>query len=122
MLRKSFFIPPFSCLLLVACSSSPPSYLPSGSEPIVNIEANANDLVNVSAASTALTIANKTPAPVNVDYKLFWYDKNGVTQTVNQADSTPWLALSLAPKQTVSVPLVKPTAESANYRIYLRGK
>lgn len=105
-------------LILTACGSNPVSYLPSGTKPIVNVEANIANAVNVEASSEKLTIANQTEHAVNVVYKLFWYDVEGVTQ----ADSNQsWQNLWLEAHQSRAIPLYKPTEESANYRIYLRG-
>ena len=106
---------------LSACASNPPSYLPAGKKPIVNIEANLNPHVEVNADERALTIRNRDAVnPLQLAYKLFWYDEQGVSQVGTQENSS-WQTLNLAPKQQTNVPLHHPTDESVNYRIYLRG-
>ncbi|OOH89111.1 hypothetical protein BMT54_07195 [Pasteurellaceae bacterium 15-036681] len=107
-------------ILLTACVSNPPSYLPAGNKPIVNIEASVNSLVEVDATQEQLNITNLTDNSLNVVYKLFWYDEEGVTQSFNDGVE-PWQNLWLEPKQQSKIALNKPTQESQNYRIYLRG-
>lgn len=119
---KSFSFIAFFSLFLTACASNPPSYLPSGSKPIINVEADVAKVAEVKAASDELSVTNQTAQPLNLSYKLFWYDKTGVTQTPHGEETTPWQNLLLAPQQRQSVTLVKPTPESENYRFYLRFK
>ncbi|MCK3654673.1 hypothetical protein A4G19_02490 [Pasteurellaceae bacterium Macca] len=109
-------------MILTACASTPPSYLPEGDKPIVNIEANVDALVKVDAKKEKLTLQNKGNDPLTLRYKLFWYDKLGVTQTQDQREKTPWQHLWLAPLQTHQIELDKPTPESEKYRFYLRGE
>lgn len=104
-------------LILSACGSNPVSYLPSGTQPIVNIEANLAEQLEVNADSDRLSVRNLSQSTVNSVYKLYWYDINGVTQP----SAEQWQSLWLEPQQQRSLPLTKPTEESANYRIYLRG-
>lgn len=124
-MRRSFLIFAIGSLFLTACGSNPQSYLTAKSKPIVNIQAPAEQWVEVSAKSDALTFSNKTEMPVNVVYKLFWYDKNGVTQVAQYAaeqDSQGWQTVQLLAKTTQQIALLKPTDESENYRVYLRVK
>lgn len=108
-------------LFLTACSSKPVSYLPTVSEPIVNIEADIASQIELKTESEQFSITNLTTVPQNIAYKLFWYDKDGVTQTFNQmSESSVWQNLWLQPNQKQSVALVKATEESTNYRLYLR--
>lgn len=108
-------------LFLTACSSKPVSYLPTVSEPIVNIEADIASQIELKTESEQFSITNLTTVPQNIAYKLFWYDKDGVTQTFNQmSESSVWQDLWLQPNQKQSVALVKATEESTNYRLYLR--
>lgn len=108
-------------LFLTACSSKPVSYLPTVSEPIVNIEADIASQIELKTESEQFLITNLTTVPQNIAYKLFWYDKDGVTQTFNQmSESSVWQNLWLQPNQKQSVALVKATEESTNYRLYLR--
>lgn len=111
----------FLGLFLTACSSKPVSYLPAGSNPIVNIEAPLAEQVEVNAKPLVLELQNRTQQAQAMQYKLFWYDKNGVTQTFEESDHTPWLNVWLEPLAKMAIPLTKPTLESANYRVYLRG-
>lgn len=108
-------------LFLTACSSKPVSYLPTVSEPIVNIEADIASQIELKTESEQFSITNLTTVPQNIAYKLFWYDKDGVTQTFNQmSESSVWQNVWLQPNQKQSVALVKATEESTNYRLYLR--
>lgn len=108
-------------LFLSACSSNPASYLPAGQSPIVNVEAPLSDNIEVVAEPFLLKVVNLTEQPLNVKYKLFWYDIEGVTQTLNPSERTPWHNFWLEPRSTTEMQLAKPTPESANYRAYLRG-
>lgn len=104
-------------LILTACGSNPVSYLPSGTTPIVNVESPLSERVNIEAKSDLLSVTNMTDVALNSVYKLFWYDLNGVTQPSPEN----WQNLWLEPRQSVNLPLNKPSEESANYRFYLRG-
>ncbi|WGE68625.1 YcfL family protein [Actinobacillus equuli subsp. haemolyticus] len=108
-------------LFLTACGSNPQSYIKGKSEPVVNIEAQIATLVKVDAESERLSVTNLTEHPLNLSYKLFWYDNQGVTQTANDISTQPWLNLWLNSKQSQPLQLEKPTNESSNYRVYLRG-
>lgn len=109
-------------IFLTACAGKPVSYLPIGSEPIINIESTVAEKVKLDASEKKLSMANLTKSPINVIYKLFWYDKDGVTQLFNGVkESTDWQHISLYPNQKHTITLVKPTQESVNYRLYVRG-
>lgn len=103
-------------VLLTACGSNPMSYLPSGTTPIVNIEADIHDKVQLETQIEQFAITNLTHHNLNVVYKLFWYDIDGVTQPSDEQ----WQNLWLSANQQRQVVLQKPTKESANYRIYLK--
>lgn len=121
-MRISYFAFAIFSIFLTACGSKPISYLPTGSEPIVNIESDIAEKVELETNRQQFSTTNLTEFPLNLAYKLFWYDKDGVTQSHNGiSDSIGWQHLWLQPKQKHSVILVKPTEESANYRLYLRG-
>lgn len=119
-MKFSFSLVAILSVFLTACASNPPSYLPSGTTPIVNIEANVAEITEVVAKSDELTVFNKSEQPLHLSYKLFWYDKTGVTQTLNGETTSPWQHLFLEPKQRQEIALDKPTSESENYRFYLR--
>lgn len=102
--------------MLSACGSNPASYLPTGTTPIVNIEADIADKLDVNAQSEQLRVINLSQESVNLVYKLFWYDINGVTQPSEEG----WQKLILVPQQIQQITLNRPTLESVNYRIYLR--
>lgn len=119
MVVRLFFVALFS-LILTACSSNPASYLPSGTQPIVNIEAQINDQIEVDAKAERLQVKNRTQSPLSLFYKLFWYDKFGVTQTLSETQ--PWQSILLNAEQSFELELAQPTPESTNYRIYLRGQ
>ncbi|HGO5824046.1 TPA: YcfL family protein [Mannheimia haemolytica] len=121
-MRISYFTFAIFSIFLTACGSKPVSYLPTGSSPIVNIEADIAEKVELDTNGKTFSTTNLTDYPLNVVYKLFWYDKDGVTQSPNGlSDSTGWQHLWLQPKQKQTVALIKPTEESHNYRLYLRG-
>lgn len=105
-------------LCLTACSSRIQSYLPIGKEPLVNLEAELAGQVRIGAQPLLVQARNFTDQPLHIDYLLIWYDANGVTQTTESRHH--WQQLHLAPQANQDIPLVKPTADSANYRIYLR--
>lgn len=120
-MRHSFIIAIFA-LILTACSSKPISYLPTKSKPIVNIESDIAPYIELNAEIEKFTLLNLTEVPQNIAYKLFWYDRDGVTQTFNHSEeSSIWQDVRLKAKEKRSIALVKPTGESENYRLYLRG-
>ncbi len=119
-MKFSFSLVAILSVFLTACASNPPSYLPSGTTPIVNIEANVAEITEVVAKSDELVVFNKSEHPLHLSYKLFWYDKTGVTQTLNGEETSSWQHLFLEAKQRQGIALDKPTPESANYRFYLR--
>lgn len=123
-MKKSLLTGLAVSLLLTACASNPPSYLPNGTKPIINVEANVDPLINIDACGESLSIANKTEQVLSLAYKLFWYDKQGVSQgqTSDMGEKTLWQKLWLEPKQKAKITLQKPTAESAKYRLYVRGQ
>ncbi|QIW16879.1 hypothetical protein A4G20_07450 [Pasteurellaceae bacterium RH1A] len=104
-------------LFLTACSSNPASYLPAGSKPLVNVEADLAPQLEVKACPEKLAVTNISNQALALSYKLFWYDLDGVTQ----GHSSPWQSLWLEAQQTQSLALDKPTAESAKYRFYARS-
>ncbi|QIM67127.1 hypothetical protein A4G16_06945 [Mannheimia granulomatis] len=120
-MMKSLSIIAIFSMFLTACAGKPVSYLPKSSSPIVNIEANIADHIELETDNKQFATTNSSEFPLNIAYKLFWYDKDGVTQSFNNTDSTPWQYLWLQPKQKQFVTLTKPTPESISYRLYLRG-
>ena len=112
---RPLFLP--LALLLAACSHNPASYLPSGNTPIVNLEANLANALQIKAEAASLQLHNSTAQPLAFSYKLFWYDALGVSQPTPDG----WQPLTLAPQAKAQLPLTPPTAESANYRVYLRA-
>ncbi|EXI63186.1 hypothetical protein MHD_03380 [Mannheimia granulomatis] len=120
-MMKSLSIVAIFSLFLTACTGKPVSYLPKSASPIVNIEANIADHIELETDDKRFATTNLTEFPLNIAYKLFWYDKDGVTQSFSNTDSTPWQYLWLQPKQKQFVTLTKPTPESISYRLYLRG-
>lgn len=99
------------------------SYLPTGSDPIINIESDISEQIKLDANGKQFAITNLTQSPINVIYKLFWYDKDGVTQLFNGvSESTNWQQIWLLAQQKQAITLIKPTEESVNYRLYVRGE
>ena len=118
---KSYWSLVVFSLFLTACGSNPQSYIKGKSKPIVNIEAQIAPLVKVDTESEKFSIANLSEQPLNLSYKLFWYDKQGVTQNSDDTYPQHWQKLWLNSKQSQTLPLDKPTSESSNYRLYLRS-
>lgn len=113
-------------LFLTACGSNPQSYITGKSKPIVNIEAEVNPQIAVKANSDSLQLRNISDSTIQIAYQLFWYDRNGVTQTPNSdqgnsaQEGSGWQQLSLTAQTSQAIPLEKPTPESENYRIYIK--
>lgn len=109
------------CVMLTACGSTPTPNLVHTTKPILNMEANLVDLIDASAEPHSARIKNKSAQPVSVAYHFFWYDKNGVTQNPDsELSASP--SVSLMPQQQTALELRRPTADSVNYRLYLRLK
>ena len=107
----------FVTALLTACSAKVPNLLGTQS-PILNIEAPVTEVADAGVDTDSAWVKNKTEQSLNLAYSLFWYDKNGVT-TLLQEQPT-WHTLSLQPLQNPPLTLARPTADSVNYRLYLR--
>lgn len=111
----------FLTALLTACGSSAPNLVHS-QQPILNIEADLNPLIEADADADSAWVKNKSEHRVGVAYDIFWYDKNGVTQLTQDAKPQISSLIVLQPQQKAALDLTKPTAESVNYRLYLRLK
>lgn len=108
-------------LFLTACGSNPQSYITGKSEPIVNIDATINPYIEVDAKSDSLSVKNISQHSLQMAYKLFWYDKLGVSQSNDIEESGKnWQLRWLNTQEKQIIPLVKPTEESENYRIYIK--
>lgn len=108
-------------LFLTACGSNPQSYITGKSEPIVNIDAAINPYIEVDAKSDSLSVKNISQHSLKMVYKLFWYDKLGVSQSHDLEESGKnWQSLWLNTQEKQIIPLIKPTEESENYRIYIK--
>ena len=107
----------FLTVLLAGCSAKVPTLLNTQS-PILNIEAPAAERLEARVDRDSAWVKNKTEQPVNLVYRLFWYDKHGVTVTAEEP--VVWHRLALQPRQKQPLTLARPTANSTNYRLYLR--
>ena len=107
----------FVTALLTACSAKVPNLLGTQS-PILNIEAPVTAVADAGVDTDSAWVKNKTEQPLNLAYSLFWYDKHGVTVTAEEP--VVWHRLALQPLQKQALTLARPTADSANYRLYLR--
>ena len=107
----------FLTVLLAGCSAKVPTLLNTQS-PILNIEAPAAERLEASVDRDSAWVKNKTEQPVNLAYRVFWYDKNGVSVTAEEP--VVWHRLALQPRQKQPLTLARPTANSTNYRLYLR--
>ncbi len=108
-------------LLLTACGSTPVPNLVNSTKPILNMESELVELIDAAAEPDSAWIKNKSAQPVTVAYNFFWYDKNGVTQNTDNSVANPPF-VTLQKKQRTELELIRPTAESVNYRLYLRLK
>lgn len=106
--------------LLAACSANPPTNPLAAKYPILNIEAPAAARVEAGVNRDDAWLKNKTNRPVTLSYSLFWYDKNGVMALVEEQPT--WHALTLQPMQKQTLTLSRPSADSVNYRLYIRLK
>ncbi|HDR1501205.1 TPA: YcfL family protein [Pasteurella multocida] len=107
-----------SSYLLAGCGSHQPVNLLHTHQPILNIEADAHQLVEAHVSPTLAWVKNKYATPIQLTYQVFWYDKQGVSQATTLSDNP----LGLQEHEKYIIPLNKPTAESQNYRLYLRLK
>ncbi|KGQ69793.1 hypothetical protein A1D23_11815 [Chelonobacter oris] len=117
---KGFFSVLSVSLFLAACSGSPPRYL-ADSRPIVNIDSAIAPVTDVNAGATRLSLTNLSRQLLTLQYRITWYDKDGVTQLSDWSQPPQWAQLSLQPQQTEQIGLEKPTVNSLNYRIYVKG-
>lgn len=110
----------FLTALLSACSSQAPNVVHT-QEPILNIAADVNPMIDAQVGSHSAWVKNVTDQAFNLAYQQFWYDKNGVTQVYGEGASGEFYKglLHLEPKRKTDIVLKKPTAESVNYRLYL---
>ncbi|UDW83903.1 DUF1425 domain-containing protein [Pasteurella canis] len=102
-------------LLLIGCGSNKSANLLRTTQPILNIEASVASVIEAKITPDSAWIKNKTEQPLNLAYHLFWYDKNGVTQ--QQFAISSFLSLLGYEKQVI--PLIRPTEQSVNYRLYI---
>lgn len=105
---------------LVACSNLPPNNYLVYSRPVINIAAPIAHVIEVETSKNNIRIKNQSENQVVLVYKLTWYDQNGVTQLAPWQQSIQWNKLSLAPQQTIKIPLNKSTPISVNYRLFIR--
>ena len=108
-----------TALFLTACSATP--NLVKTHNPILNIDAAIHPFIDAAAQSHEAWVKNTSQQAIRVYYDLFWYTENGVTQPASPTQDSFRGALMLQPQQKQAIPLVKPTAESVNYRLYLRN-
>lgn len=66
----------------------------------------------------AMQLTNRTTQPQALQYRLFWYDAQGVTQQGSEVQ--PWQAVLLAAEQQLTLSLAKPSEAAQYYRFYLR--
>lgn len=105
--------------VLAACSSSVPNLVHTES-PILNITENLAIKVEAKVNPDSAWVKNKSEQPINVNYHLFWYNAEGVTQVWQQQQESVSGNLHLQPQEQKAIELAKPTPESTNYRLYLQ--
>lgn len=116
-MKRSLII--FASLVLAACSSSIPN-LNHTNRPILNIAAELAPSIEAKVDSTSAWVKNKSTQPRHVNYHLFWYNEQGVTQVWAQQKESIEGRLYLPPQEKQFIELTKPTPESTNYRLYLQ--
>lgn len=116
-MKKSLII--FSSIVLSACSVSGPNLVHTN-KPILNITAELAPVVDAKVSADSAWVKNKTTQPINVNYHLFWYNAQGVTQVWSDQRESLVGNLRLQAKEGKSIELMKPTLESTNYRLYLQ--
>ncbi|WP_272941015.1 YcfL family protein [Actinobacillus minor] len=68
-----------------------------------------------------LIVKNISQHSLQMVYKLFWYDKLGVSQSNDIEElGKNWQSLWLNTQEKQIILLVKPTEESENYRVYVK--
>ncbi|MGY4677431.1 YcfL family protein [Pasteurella sp. P03HT] len=113
--RTALFLTGF---LMVGCSSHKPTSLLHTTQPILNIEADAEPIIEAQVSPHSAWIKNKSKQPHDLTYRLFWYDEQGVSQQ----ELAPSYRLRLNADEKQRIELNKPTEKSANYRLYIRLK
>ncbi|MDO4431228.1 MAG: YcfL family protein [Lonepinella koalarum] len=110
-----------TALLLVSCSSPSPTLLHTA-KPILNIESRLEHQLSAKLYSDSADVKNIGSQVLNLTYYVYWYDKNGVTQPFSANQEYQRVPLALQPQQTAVLPLMKPTTESVQYRLYFSTK
>ncbi|OOF59693.1 YcfL family protein [Rodentibacter myodis] len=116
-MKKSLIF--LAALVLAACSASNPNLVHTDT-PILNITAELAPRIEAKAGSNSAWVKNKSTQPLNVNYHLFWYDAQGVTQVWEQQRESVSGNFRLQPQEQKAIELIKPTPESTNYRLYLQ--
>ncbi|QPB42267.1 DUF1425 domain-containing protein [Rodentibacter haemolyticus] len=116
-MKKSLIL--LSAFVLAACSNSDPNLVHTNT-PILNVAAELTTNIEAKVSSNSAWVKNKSTQPINVNYRLFWYNAQGVTQVWDQQRESLSGNLHLQPQEQKAVELAKPTPESTNYRLYLQ--
>ncbi|BFU59422.1 MULTISPECIES: DUF1425 domain-containing protein [Rodentibacter] len=116
-MKKSLIL--LSAFVLTACSNSG-SNLVHTNTPILNVAAELAANVEAKVSSNSAWVKNKRTQPIKVNYHLFWYNNQGVTQVWEQQRESLSGNLRLQPQEQKAIELAKPTPESTNYRLYLQ--
>ncbi|OOF41108.1 hypothetical protein BKK47_02220 [Rodentibacter mrazii] len=116
-MKKSLII--FSSIVLSACSVSGPNLVHTNN-PILNITAELAPVVEVKVSADSAWVKNKSAQPINVNYHLFWYNAQGITQVWTDQRESVVGKLRLQAQESKAIELMKPTSESTNYRLYLQ--
>ncbi|MCQ9121512.1 hypothetical protein BKG95_03205 [Rodentibacter pneumotropicus] len=116
-MKKSLVI--LASLVLSACSVSGPNLVHTNN-PILNITAELAPVVEAKVSANSAWVKNKSTQPINVNYHLFWYNAQGVTQVWTDQRESLVGNLRLQAQERKAIELMKPTLESTNYRLYLQ--
>lgn len=116
-MKKSLII--LAGFILSACSVSGPNLVHTNT-PILNITAELAPTVEAKVSAASAWVKNKSTQPINVNYHLFWYNAQGVTQVWTDQRESLAGNFRLQPQERKSIELMKPTLESTNYRLYLQ--
>lgn len=108
-----------AAFVLAACSSSPQN-LAYSTDPILNIDANLAPYIESRVSTNSAWVKNNSTQWLDVNYHLYWYDAQGITQVWQGEKESFSAKLHLQPQEKRVIELRKPTPESVNYRLYLQ--
>lgn len=109
-----------TALFMLGCTSQ--ANLVQTQQPILNISSELNSLIETELSQDKAWLTNKSKQSLTIQYDLFWYAADGVTQPFSDKQEQMSEVLILAPQQKHIIEFNKPTSNSKIYRLYLRLK